>query len=54
MSFGDGVHHVAVLVAIGVDDDGFREVWAFARAAGWTRRAAFLAPAFQSARPTEP
>jgi transposase-like protein len=26
MSFGDGVHHVAVLVAIGVDDDGFREV----------------------------
>ncbi len=26
MSFGDGVHNVAVLVAIGVDDDGFREV----------------------------
>jgi len=26
MSFGDGVHHVAVLVAIGVDDDGFRDV----------------------------
>jgi transposase-like protein len=26
MSFGDGVHHVAVLVAIGVDDDGYREV----------------------------
>jgi len=26
MSCGDGVHHVAVLVAIGVDDDGFREV----------------------------
>ncbi len=26
MSFGDGVHHVAVSVAIGVDEDGFREV----------------------------
>jgi len=26
MSFGDGVQHVAVLVAIGVDDDGYREV----------------------------
>ena len=26
MSFGDGVQNVAVLVAIGVDDDGFREV----------------------------
>jgi len=26
MSFGDGVHHVTVLIAIRVDDDGFREV----------------------------
>ena len=39
MSFGDGVHHTAVLVAIGVDDDGFLEVLGCARAARKTKRA---------------